>query len=256
VERPRPKDLLSTPKAKIVVYTALFGDSDRLWSVPPVAALGARYVVFTEKPRREVGLWTHSFSHDRPALIAGTEDISPPTCFWEQRVMKAPYESRKSARYYKTMAHKVLRGVDISIWVDANVRLLISPAVAAQRWEYRGGIVAFQHAVRGCLFEEATTCMRRGIGNKVRIKAQVRAYREAGMPRGWGLASTRCVVRKHTTEIARLNAAWWREVQHYSLRDQISLPFICWKMGLRWGLIPQAVRTNKAFWFIRHGARI
>jgi hypothetical protein len=212
VEGSRPKDLLQTPKIKVVVYTALFGDVDRLWSVPPVVASGVKYVVFTEKSRREVGLWTHSFSFDRPAIIPGTEDVSPPTRSWEQRIVKLPYGPRKMARYYKTMAHKVLRGVDASIWVDANVRLLLLPEVAVEQWAGRRELATFNHPNRNCLFEEARACQRLRIGDQGQIASQVKAYRKAGMPREWGLAETRCLIRRHTKRVAELNELWWKEV--------------------------------------------
>jgi len=241
---------------KIIVYTALFGGSDRLWSAPPVSTSGVKYVVFTEKPRREVGLWTYSFSLERPTVLGGTEDVSPTSCSWEQRIVKAPQGNRKTARYYKVMAHKVLREADISIWVDANVRLLVSPAEVVSRWASRRDLVVFKHPVRGCLFDEVEACVRLGKGNKARILAQAKTYKKAKMPRRWGLASTRCLVRKHTSRIAKLNEAWWKEICKYSLRDQISLPFVCWRDGVQWEMIPKGVRGNKDFWFIRHGATV
>lgn len=241
---------------RVVVYTALFGDEDKLWSVPAVLVPGVKYVAFVEAPHKEVGLWTYDFGLERPNMLQGTEEVSPITCAWEQRTVKLPYENRKSARYYKVMAHKVLREADISIWVDANVRLLLPPAKAALGWLGRRDLVVFKHPVRGCLFEEAEACVRLEKGSKDLVVAQLRAYRQAKMPRHWGLASTRCVVRRHTPKVAKLNEAWWKEIQRHSLRDQISLPFVCWREGFQWEMIPKGIRRNNDFWFIRHGRRI
>jgi len=252
VEGSRPKGSLSEPKAKIVVYTALFGDGDRLWSVPPVAVRGAQYVVFTEKPRREVGLWTYDYSWSRPTIIPGTEEVSPPVPSWEQRIVKASYGNRKTARYYKAMAHKVLRGVDVSIWVDANVRLLLPPDEAVRRCAGGGDLATFKHPNRNCLFEEAKMCLMLGRGDKRLIKTQMKAYRRAGMPKGWGLPETRCLIRMHTKRIAELNEMWWKETKAHSARDQISLPFVCWKLGMPWGTIPGNVKYHREFWFTYH----
>lgn len=252
MEKSRPEDTLQVPKTKIVVYTALFGDVDRLWSVPPIVVPGAKYIVFTEKPRREVGLWTHSFSWDRPAVIPGTEEVTSPTHSWEQRIVKMTYEPRKTARYYKSMAHKVLRGVDVSIWVDANVRLLLEPWVAVKRWLGEGVLATFSHPDRTCLYEEARTCQRLRIGDARRITSQMKYYRQEGMPHRFGLAETRCVIRRHTKQVASLNELWWKEVQARSLRDQISFPFVCWKQGISWKVIPGNVKDHKEFWFTYH----
>lgn len=252
----RPKRVLQAPKAKIVIYTALFGDADRLWSVPAVLASGVKYVAFVEKPHREVGLWTYDFGIERPRVLEGTEEVSPITRTWEQRIVKPSYENRKSARYFKVMAHRVLREADISIWVDANVRLLLPPAKTALDWLSRRDLVVFKHPVRKCIFEEAEACRRLEKGKADLIKAQVRAYKKAGMPRYWGLVSTRCVMRRHTLEVAKLNEAWWKEIQQHSLRDQISLPFVCWREKFQWEMIPRGIRRNNDFWFIPHGRRI
>ena len=252
MEKSRPEDPLQVPKTKIVVYTALFGEEDVLWSVPPTTTLGVKYVVFTERPRREVGLWTYNFGWERPAMLQGTEEMSPVACFWEQRIVKTSYNNRKSARYYKAMAHKVLRSADISIWVDANVRLLLPPAKAALDWLGRRDLVVFKHPRRGCLFEEVNACLRLRKDSRDLLVAQSRAYRKAGMPRERGLATTRCVVRRHTSGVAKLNEAWWKDIQRYSLRDQISLPFVCWKAGFQWEMIPRGIRGNRDFWFLRH----
>lgn len=252
VESSRPKDLLQTPKAKVVIYTALFGDDDLLWSVPPIVALEAKYIVFTEKARREVGLWTHSFSHDCPVVIPGTGDVTSLSRVWEQRIVKSSYGPRKTARYYKAMAHKVLRGVDVSIWIDANVRLLLPPEEAVRRWVGKGSLATFNHPDRRCLFQEASMCLRQRKGDSRQIAAQVKAYRKAEMPREWGLAETRCVIRRHTRRIADLNELWWSQTQKYSVRDQIGFPFVCWKLGVPWGVIPGNAKRHKEFWFIYH----
>ena len=257
VEAARPTGILQAAKGmRIVVYTALFGDKDPLWSVPPIAASGAKYIVFTEKPRREVGLWTHNFSLERPAILQGTGEVSPSTCSWEQHIVEVPYGNRRTARYYKMMAHKVLPRADISIWVDGNFRMLVPPSVAVERWARKGELVLFRHPDRRCLFEEVAICIEWRKGDKQKIATQALTYKKARMPRGWGLASTRCVIRRHTKQMAKLNEAWWAEIKAHSVRDQISLPYVCWKLGVRWGIISGRAMHHKDFWFIFHNRTV
>jgi len=234
---------------KIVVYTALFGDHDQLWSVPPDAARGATYVAFTEKPRKEVGRWTGA--PGREVILKGDGDLEPSVPTWKQRIVTPAFDSRKSARYYKIMSHEALPDADIVIWVDANIRLRATPEVAA-KWVLDYGLAAFKHLDRLCVYQEIAACVNFGKGVKSDLLAQEKAYRAAGMPQKWGLASTRCVVRRHTPEIIELNKAWWNEIQTYSVRDQVGLPFVCWKADLRWKEIPGTERSVN-FWFIKHG---
>ena len=244
---------------RLVVYTALFGDQDYLWSVPPSLAERATYIVFTEKPRKEVGLWGSSLHSQYPTIIRGTWKDSPSTPTWQQRIVKATYGNQRSARYYKMMSHKVLPNADISIWVDANVRLLCLPRKAVKYWLGNGNLAAFNHPNRKCLYDEAAECLRRGKGCVERMTGQVQTYRKAGMPRDWGLAETKCVIRRNTPAITELNNAWWSEIQNFSARDQVSLPFVCWTQNKRWQVIPGRAgipsfpgELNKAFWFIKH----
>jgi hypothetical protein len=77
------------------------------------------------------------------------------------------------------------------------------------------------------------------------------------MPAQWGLAETRVVIRRHTPAIAALNAAWWAQIAQYSVRDQVSLPFVCWQHGLTWDVLPGAVWGDKHphFWHTGHNKR-
>lgn len=236
----------------IVVYTALFGDKDVLWSVPPTATSGARYIVFTEKKRREVGLWTSGGAYGRPcSVLPGTAATSAVRPLWEQRIVEMPHGARRTARYYKTMVHEIL-DADVTVWVDANIRLLIKPAIAI-KWLGKGNLAAFKHPDRRCLYQEVRACIEFGKSDKAMLRRQAAVYRAAGMPASWGLASTRCVVRQNTADQRALNEAWWKQIREYSERDQVSLPFVCWKQGRKWATIPGYATRSKSFWFILHG---
>ena len=240
---------------KIVVYSALFGDKDPLWSVPQVVRKGAEYILFTERKRREVGLWTRGGSYGRPAtMLPGTGGFpaSPPT--WKQKIVPLlGKDPRRTARYYKIMSHEVLPDADVVIWVDSNIRMLVNPKQALN-WLGFLDFAAFTHPDRNCVYQEIQACLQFGKGSKTQLKQQAAAYQRATMPSRWGLASTRCVVRRHTKKIKKLNKAWYAELQKYSVRDQIALPYICWKAKTKWAVIPGFATRCPSFWFIMHGA--
>ena len=107
---------------KIVVYTAIFGDIDRLWSVYPLAAGNADHLAFTDRPLSEVGLWTDD---ERPSIRKGTSGMHPPST-WHLQMVEPEYSSRRQARHYKALAHRYI-DADVTIWIDGNVRLLKPP---------------------------------------------------------------------------------------------------------------------------------
>lgn len=239
-----------------MVYTALFGDIDPLWTPLPVAMRGARWVAFTDRERLSQGLWTHELTEKWPNILLDTNRTHS-NVGWEVRVVGKPFGNRGTARHYKAMPP--FPDADVTIWIDGNVRLRIPAAKAVRRWLGSGDLATFDHNDRHCLYDEAVFCLMKGKGVKVKLRRQVRAYQKSGMPVGWGLAETKCVIRRNTERIQRLGEAWWEQLQQFSLRDQVSLPYVCRELGLRWNVIPgrAGLKTfpgmlNHAFWYTKH----
>jgi hypothetical protein len=243
---------------KVVIYTAIFGTRDRLWPPFPPAMRGARHVCFTDHPRREQGQWTHLSGEKWPTITRGSEETSAVRPLWEQQVVPMPYSPRKTARYYKALAHEHFPDADVTIWLDGNVRLLIMTKSVLKHYLADANLATFKHPDRGCLYDEATFCALKGKDSKKTLSRQTAAYRCEKMPAGWGLAETRCIVRRNTATVRRLNELWWQQIDRHSVRDQVSFPYACWKLGVRWRVIPGRVGPsslkglNRAFWFAKH----
>ena len=116
------------------------------------------------------------------------------------------------------------------------------PAAFVARYLH-GDLAIPKHPDRDCAYVEAAFCARRGKDRAETLTRQAQAYRKAGLPERWGLAETRVVIRRNTPEIVALNEAWWAEIKRHSLRDQVSLPFVCWKSGVRWNVIRPTVTS-------------
>jgi hypothetical protein len=43
------------------------------------------------------------------------------------------------------------------------------------------------------------------------------------------------LARRNTPAIRELGRAWWEEISRHTVRDQVSLPFILWKLGIQCG---------------------
>jgi len=193
-------------------------------------------VCFTDaEDLREVGLWTNE---GRPAYLNGTTGTAavPPT--WEIRQAPATYGPRRTARHYKALPHYYLPDADVTIWVDGNVRLLAPPEMIVDKYLGDADLAIFRHPDRVCLYDEAAFCAKVGKDSREVLDRQTARYRVDGMPRKWGLPETRCVIRRNTQRMVDLDALWWHELQEYSVRDQVSIPYVCWKLGLKWRVIP------------------
>ena len=233
---------------RIIVYTAIFGRIDRLWSVHPLARGDCQHVAFVDRPLPEVGLW------DGKALIGGTSKTRAIPPIWEQCEVDPHFGLRRSARHYKAVPHRYL-DADVFIWVDGNVRLLAAPEVIVDKYLGDADLAIFKHPDRGCLYVEAEFCAKIGKDDPMVLQQQVDRYKAAGMPAKWGLPETRCVIRRNTPQMRDLGDAWWAELEHYSVRDQVSIPFVCWRAGVRWKEIPGRCwpkNEHKHFYYIKH----
>jgi len=236
---------------KIVVYTAIFGNIDKLWSVYPLAAGKADWVAFSDQPLREVGLWTD----DNPPQVRQSTGLMGALPTWEIRRVPQLAGPRKTARHYKALPHRYLTPADVWIWVDGNVRPMLTPEEMVREYLGSDDLAIFRHPERDCLYEEATFCAEKGKDDPKVLRQQARLYEAEGMPHHWGLPETRCVIRRNTDKIKTLGDLWWHELLEHSVRDQVSLPYCCWKLGLRWREIPGrcfAGNTHKHFHYVKH----
>jgi len=235
---------------KVIVYTAIIGTIDRLWSAMP-GCDDVEHIAFVDAPKFEVGLW----GGKRPLLIADTGSVGA-SATWAQRSVVPAWDNRRTARHYKALPHRYLPEHDVSIWVDGNVRLRVHPLTLAARFP-NSDLVTFKHWDRRCLYTEAAFCAKIGKDHPATLAAQTTRYRNAGMPDNWGLAATRVVIRRNTPAMRALNEAWWAEMESGSVRDQVSLPFVCWQQGVKWAVLPGVCKpgVDNEYLYIGHDRR-
>ena len=209
----------------IIVYTACFGGYDAIQ--PVVAESDAQFVAIT----------------DSDAEIDGWEVVN---------VGETPKDPRRIARLYKTLAHRIFPGADVTVWCDANVQLLVSPTLLVSEWLGYADLAAPTHPSRDCAYNEANACIKKRKDTADNINAQMRGYSLEGYPEHNGLAETRVVIRRNTEDVALFNEVWWSQVSTQSVRDQVSFNYSAWKTGVEWKRIDGWVPKHPWFNVIRH----
>lgn len=86
---------------------------------------------------------------------------------------------------------------------------------------------------RHCAYDEGLFCIKIKKDTKENIMQQLSFYEEEGFPRNCGLYDASWLFRRHTKELRRHMKFWWEQVRDYSYRDQISLPYMIWKRGMK-----------------------
>lgn len=224
-------------KARKVVYTAIAGSYDTL-EQPRVVRPDYDYVCFIDhaEPGERVGVWqlrSIPYKHEDPT---------------------------RRARYVKLQPHVVLPEYDYSLWMDANV-------VIANDYIYRRmddlidqeALAAFiAHWERDCIYDEAMECYMIGVDTFSRIWGEVLHLVAHRYPTHKGLIESNVVYRHHSNpRMVKADNLWWKLLNRYSKRDQLSLNYVLWRCHIPYELIfhfnpSLTARNSDAFIYIFH----
>ena len=187
----------------IVVFTAVFGGYDDV--APCIETDGVRHIAYTE----------------RDEVVPGWKFMLRSNAWGNPRL---------TARFYKTLGHCFFPECDFFIWQDANVTIKTDPHRLVDEWLEDADIAVPHHPGRNCAYAEAIGCIKKRKDKESVLREQMAAYQAAGLPKDAGLGETRIVVRRNNAAVAEFGELWWREVEHHSVRDQVSFPYVAWLM--------------------------
>jgi len=204
--------------ADVAIVSAVYDGYDSVKPVLPQAGLEVDWVLVTDREPADARGWR--------VVVEPRPDVLP------VRAAKVPkFEPWK---YTDAPA---------SVWVDASFRVT-SADFAKAVMEYATPIAQFEHPWRSCLYDEAIEIAALGMDPDGVAAWQTRRYREAGHPSGWGLWASGVIARRHTAAVKRMGAAWAREVESGSARDQVSQPYVLRQAKLKPTSLPGTHLAN------------
>ncbi len=163
---------------------------------------------------------------------------------WDIKTAYDKFKSpRRNSRVPKLLIHK-FANTEYSIWIDGNIKLLISPEELIKRYLKNHDIAVFRHPVRNCIYKEAIECAKRGLDNVETIIEQAKSYEIEGYPKEKGLGECMMILRRHTPQIESFNNAWWTEYTRFSVRDQISFMYALSKAKIECHFIDEQFRME------------
>lgn len=207
----------------IAVYTALFGDYDKL-SDPPMQYIQCEFICFTDQ-QIESKYWR---------IVQILPDISP----------------SMMNRKYKILAHRYLKEYSISIYVDSNIKITGNPYDLVSIYLDKYDFCLPKHYLRSCVYKEAEACMNEGKSSASTTQKQMSYYRSQGLPEDYGLTENNILLRRHNEpKVISLMNSWWRELNIWTQRDQLSLSYVVWKVNYPFGFMHESSR-NKNNYFL------
>ena len=219
---------------KKVLYTAIFGEYDTLKD-PEYINSDWDYVCYTNNPRLTSKVY----------IIKVVPEIHN--------------NGRKSARMIKVLSHLFLIGYDYSLWVDGSVKLrgknvdeLVDSLSSDDNY-----ILIHKHVKRDCLYLEKDACIKANKDSADTLDKQINYYKAQGMPEGGGLFESAQILRKqldHNTH--KLNSEWWKQIDQFSVRDQVSLPFVMWKFDFKYKAMTGSQWLDPYFHIYNHQNKV
>jgi hypothetical protein len=183
--------------------------------------------------------------------------VSVPSPWILQRLPAMPLSAPELNRYAKMHPHLLFPQHEVSLYVDGNIQVIADPRPMVASALTTRDLSLYAHPFRDCAYQESEECAAIGYAWSGTIRRQMRGYAAEGFPRGHGLHEAGVIVRRHASPgVQRLMAAWWAAYRSGVRRDQISLPFLAWKLGVPIGnLGPSDPRFTQRYFRLREGHR-
>lgn len=191
---------------KVAIYTAVFGGYDSI------------------KPQVKQTIETDFFCFT-------DQEITHPD--WNVVSIPAEGNARKQAKWFKLMPHHVsqLNGYDFAIWIDGSFEIKRPDFVEwVLSFIKESGWAVFRHNQTSCIYDEADAMAKVIKYHGSPINEQAAYYKEQGYPAQNGLYFCGLIARDMSRGVWKsVCSAWWSENDRWTLRDQISLPYVLWK---------------------------
>jgi len=215
--------------SKIVVYTALFGEYDDL-KTPPQPINGCDFVCFTNNRKLKSEIFDIRYLN-----IKGMDNT-------------------RRNRMVKLLPHRFFSDYEYSLYLDGSVSIKRTDIkeftlthLAKHNW------AVFSHPSRNCIYEELDACIERQKDDPETMRRQIEFYRRQAHPEQYGLTQNTILLRRHNKpDIIRFSELWWQELERFSKRDQLSIPYVARKEQLDYTLLPGTIRNNDYFEIHHH----
>lgn len=218
-------------KNNFVVYTALFGDYDDLIE-PKENYEGCDFICFTDQKNLKSDIWQ----------IRLIEDIALPPNMMNRK--------------YKILPHLFLSDYEFSMYVDTNVAITKSPLDLKNNYLTNNDFYMPKHFARDCIYQEARECVIFGKSRYKETKKQMEDYKKQKFPKNYGLGENNILLRKHNeAKIIKIMNEWWKQLNHYTKRDQLSLGYVLWENEEQFHFMEETARDNSEYFkYILHNA--
>jgi len=194
---------------KFVLYTAIFGKMGRGVHTPEISIPDVGRFCYTDLDIK------HDFYQIRKMNLSSLVPVR------RQRWIKI------------CIPDEIFYNYEYSVYVDCKRESLIDFEWLLDFMESQSDFVTRQHKTRDCVYDEGRVCIEKRIDDEAIILKQLDFYRNEDYPTHNGLHYSFILLRRHTKRMREFSRLWWEQLEKYSFRDQISLPYVAWKHNMK-----------------------
>ena len=173
-----------------------------------------------------------------PPVPEGVDDAvlitdAPVRSGWRNIVEPSPEHPRLAAKRPRCRPD-LYTDCEASLWMDGSVHVLDDRFVrlVRQKLEQHEFVLWDHPEDRDCFLQEARHCHDWPKYRDGPLLEQAAHYLAEGMPEHFGLWATTCIARRHTDRMRELGDAWLDEMYRWTIKDQVSLPYLFWREGI------------------------
>ncbi|KAG8389977.1 hypothetical protein BUALT_Bualt01G0035500 [Buddleja alternifolia] len=221
---------------KVVVSTCAFGGGDDLYQPIGMSEISLQKVCY-------VAFWDEI---TRATQEAEGNKVDENHFIGKWRIIMVrdlPFkDQRLNGKIPKMLPHRLFPNARYSIWVDSKSQFRRDPlgVLEALLWRSNSEFAISEHGARSSVYDEAKAVVKKNKAGPEEVEVQLTQYRQDGLPEDKrfkgkkALAEASIIVRKHTPMTNLFACLWFNEVVRFTSRDQLSFPYVLWRLkGLK-----------------------
>ena len=106
-------------------------------------------------------------------------------------------------------------------------------------------LAIIQHYKRNCLYDELKEAVIHKLDDYKKLEEQYKTYQLTGFSNNQGLYECNFIITKNTKSVTQLSNLWWEQINKFSSRDQISLPFVLNQVNIKVNVINAEENNNQ-----------
>lgn len=199
-------------RKQIAVYTCVVNDYDEVEEPLSISPECDYYIISDKKPEKESVFQYIDINDCVPESIT---------------------DATRQNRYCKINAHKIFPQYRYSIYADGSIRTKKNIVEKINDLPVTRIITRSRKNWDNVYYE----IFRRIVTERDNIELfmkQAEAYWLQGMPESFASLECAVLIREHNHPLCKkLMEDWWEQIEQFSRRDQVSLPYVLWKNGYK-----------------------